>query len=151
MCASSTHTQAWILHLPIPNAHASLRGRPAHLNKEYHYRILTLITAIRTSFHRRRLHLPAPYIILGRAHINTILLDLPNTHQLRRHLLILRPRNHIPTLIVAIMNKSLTLLSKTITGSNSSSSNIRLRISRLRRRRIQRISRTRRTVPEILP
>ncbi|KAL2687293.1 hypothetical protein Neosp_004849, partial [[Neocosmospora] mangrovei] len=150
------HTQAWILHLPIPNAHASLRGRPAHLNKEYHYHILILITDIRTSFHhRRRLLLLAPYIILGRALINTILLDLPNTHQLRRRLLILRPRNRIPipTPIVAIMNKSLTLLSKTITDNNSSSSssNILLRISPLRRRRIQRTSRIRRTVPEILP
>ncbi|KAM0418873.1 hypothetical protein ACHAPT_012240 [Fusarium lateritium] len=145
---------SWILHLPIPNAHASLRGRPAHLNKEYHYRILTLITHTRTSFHRRRrlLLLPAPYIILERVHISIILLDLPNIHQLRRRLLILRPRNRTPTPIVAIMNKSLTLLSKTITGNNSSSnSNIRLRISPLRRRRIQRISRTRRTVLEILP
>ncbi|KAM5352392.1 hypothetical protein ACJ41O_005115 [Fusarium nematophilum] len=143
------------------NAHASPHGRPAHLSKEYHYHILTLITPIRTSFHRRRLLLPVLYIILPRVRISTTLLALPNTLQLRRRLRMPRPRNRIPTPIVAIMNQSPILLSKSITGSNNSNnnsnrrrSNLHLRTSPLPRRRIQRIPRiqlTRRTAQEILP
>jgi hypothetical protein len=144
-------TQAWIQHLQIVNVHASLRGQSAHLNKEYHYHILTLI-----NFHRRLLRLrPALYIILlilPRARINITLLDLSSIPQLRRRLPTLRLRNRFTTPTVAIMNQSPILLFKTTTDSNSSinthHSSTHLR---LRRRRIQRIIHTRLTVQEILP
>jgi hypothetical protein len=162
-------TQAWIQHLPIVNVRASLRGLSVHLNKEYHYHILTLI-----NFHHRRLRLrPALYItllILPRARISITLLDLSNTLQLRRRLLTLRPRNHITNPIVAIMSQSPILLFKSTIDRNThtnirsntrsntrNSTHISIRSSIrnsthlcLRRRRIQRITHTRPTVQEIL-
>jgi hypothetical protein len=153
-------TQAWIQHLPIVNVRASLRGLSVHLNKEYHYHILTLI-----NFHHRR-HRPALYItlILPRARISIILRDLSSTLQLHRRLLTLRQRNRLTNPIVAIMSQSPILLFKNTTGSNThinirrnthtnTRSNIRTRNStRLcpHRRRIQRITHTRLTAQEIL-
>ncbi|GKU07016.1 unnamed protein product [Fusarium langsethiae] len=157
MATASTCTQAWIQHLPIVNVRASLRGLSVHLNKEYHYHILTLI-----NFHRRRLRLrPALYItlILPRARISIILRDLSSILQLHRRLLTLRLRNHTNP-IVAIMSQSPILLFKNTTDSNThtsirSSTNSTSNTSNstrlcLRRRRIQRITRTRLTAQEIL-
>jgi hypothetical protein len=160
-------TQAWIQHLPIVNVRASLRGLSVHLNKEYHYHILTLI-----NFHHRR-HRPALYItlILPRARISIILRDLSSILQLHRRLLTLRLRNHTNP-IVAIMSQSPILLFKNTTDSNThintrsnthrnTHTSIRSSTSNtsntsnstrlcLRRRRIQRITRTRLTAQEIL-
>ncbi|KAM0414929.1 hypothetical protein ACHAPD_006113 [Fusarium lateritium] len=143
------------------NVRASLRGLSVHLNKEYHYHILTLI-----NFHHRLRLRPALYItlILPRARISIILHDLSSILQLHRRLLTLRQRNRITNPIVAIMSQSLILLFKNTTGSNthinihrnihtSTRSNIRIRNSTrlcLHRRRIQRITRTRPTAQEIL-
>ncbi|KAG5743662.1 hypothetical protein H9Q69_013074 [Fusarium xylarioides] len=154
MATASTCTQAWIQHLQIVNVHASLRGQSAHLNKEYHYHILTLI-----NFHRRLRLRPALYIILLillRARINITLPDLSSIPQLRRRLLTLRLRNRFMTQIVAIMSQSHILPFKTTIDSNSSI-NININIHHssthihLRRRRIQRITHTRLTAQEILP
>ncbi|KAI6749033.1 hypothetical protein HG531_007980 [Fusarium graminearum] len=176
MATASTCTQAWIQHLQIVNVRASLRGLSVHLNKEYHYHILTLINS-----HRRPRRLrPALYItlILPRARISIILLDLLSILQLHRRLLTLRPRNRITNPIVAIMSQSPILLFKNTTDSNtrinirsnirsnihhnthiSIRSNIRSSTNRstsnstrlcLHHRRIQRITRTRLTAQEIL-
>ncbi|KAM0303274.1 hypothetical protein ACHAPM_004068 [Fusarium culmorum] len=163
---------SWIQHLQIVNVRASLRGLSVHLNKEYHYHILTLINS-----HRRPRRLrPALYItlILPRARISIILLDLLSILQLHRRLLTLRPRNRITNPIVAIMSQSPILLFKNTTDSNTRI-NIRSNIRRnthisirsnihsstnrstsnstrlcLHHRRIQRITRTRLTAQEIL-
>ncbi|KAM0491232.1 hypothetical protein ACHAP8_010806 [Fusarium lateritium] len=147
------------------NARASLRGLSVHLNKEYHYHILTLI-----NFHHRRRLRPALYITLTltlpRARISIILHDLSSILQLHRRLLTLRQRNRLTNQIAAIMSQSPILLFKNTTDSNthinihrnthtSTRSNIRIRIrnsTRLcpHRRRIQRITRTRLTAQEIL-
>ncbi|KAM0239648.1 hypothetical protein ACHAPO_002619 [Fusarium lateritium] len=160
---------SWIQHLPIVNARASLRGLSVHLNKEYHYHILTLI-----NFHHRRRLRPALYITLTltltltlpRARISIILHDLSSILQLHRRLLTLRQRNRLTNQIAAIMSQSPILLFKNTTDSNthinihrnthtSTRSNIRIRIRNstrlcLHRRRIQRITRTRLTAQEIL-
>ncbi|KAK7398200.1 hypothetical protein QQX98_012419, partial [Neonectria punicea] len=111
-----TPGQTWIQHLRTVNALAFLHGRPAHLSKAYHSRILTIIHS-RTSCRLRRL--PAHSTIPPRTRISITLLDQPNTRLRLRRLLSLQLLRRTPKLIVVIMSKSLMRPCKIITGSSS--------------------------------
>ncbi|KAK7424359.1 hypothetical protein QQZ08_008617, partial [Neonectria magnoliae] len=100
------------------NALAFLHGRPAHLSKAYHSRILTIIHS-RTSCRLRRRRLPAHSTIPPRTRISITLLDQPNTRLRLRRLLPLQLLRRTPKLIVVIMSKSPMRPCKIITGSSS--------------------------------